>query len=64
MRYTRVLGRIIKAAENLKIDGAPQQYPEAVATQIFMWKSMLESQYNEREILQIQTILANYLEVI
>lgn len=65
MRYTRLLGRILKAAENLKIDGANINFPEAVGTQILMWIMWLKevSDYSDRELLKIQVMLLNYLEV-
>lgn len=65
MRYTKLLGRIIKAAENLKIDGANINFPGAVANQILMWIKWLkeDSDYSDRELLKIQVMLSNYLEV-
>lgn len=65
MRYTKLLGRILKAAENLKIDGASINFPEAVTNQILMWILWLkeDSDYSDKELLRIQVMLSNYLEV-
>ncbi len=65
MRYTSLLGRILKAAENLKIDGANIRFPEAVTNQILMWILWLkeDSDYSDKELLRIQVMLSNYLEV-
>lgn len=65
MRYTSLLGRILRAAENLKIDGANLSFPEAVTNQILMWILWLkeDSDYSDKELLRIQVMLINYLEV-
>ncbi len=65
MRQSALLSRIIKAAENLKIDNAHISFPEVVEIQILMWINWLreEAQYTDRELLKIQVVLMNYLEV-
>ena len=63
MRYTTLLGRIFKAARQLKADNAHIDYAEAVANQILMWKQSLADYYDEKELLKIQVILGTYLEV-
>lgn len=63
MRYTRLLGKIMLAADSLKRNDANKKFPEAVSNQILMWKMWLADYYNESELLRIQVMLMNYLEV-
>lgn len=64
MRYTEILGRIIMAVEQLKIEEANIKYPEAVRTQLRMWESVLrDGGYNFYEIRKIQGIIGKYLGI-
>lgn len=64
MRYTEVLGRILRAVEQIKIDGAYINFPTAVGVQVDMWEQWLqEIGYTERECDKFRKIVRNYLDM-
>lgn len=64
MRYTEILGKIIMAVEQLKIEEANIKYPEAVRTQLRMWEPVLrDGGYSSYEIRKIQGIIGKYLGI-
>ena len=64
MRYERVINRIFTAVEQLKIDGANINFPDAVRTQIQMWRIVLvEGGYTHKEVSRIQEVIRAYLEI-
>lgn len=63
MRYTKMLGRIFIATENLKLEQAHIKHPEAVKVQIEIWGNILQAEegYTPQEAQKIQNVLTAYL---